>query len=102
MFYTAKQEDAADTTFTEQEFPPQFLTDTQVSLAVTESQVIAQHDPEEETKLEVSEEPQVVMISENLQESFAITQESPEELDASKATAPPAAPQPFPSLIEED
>ena len=61
-----------------------------------------QHDPEEETKLEVSEEPQVVMISEILQESLTITQESPEEVEPSKATAPPAAPQPFPSLIEEE
>ena len=72
---------------------------------MTESQVITQQlddHPEEETKLEVSEEPPVVMISEILQESLTITQESPEEVEPSKATAPPAAPQPFPSLIEEE
>jgi hypothetical protein len=41
------------------------------------------------------------MMSEILEESLTITHESPEEVEPSKETAPPAAPQPFSSLIEE-
>ena len=69
MFFTANHEDSA--TYTEQELPPQFLTDTQVSIPVTESQVNTQQENEEEIKIEASEP--VVMMSENLQESLTIT-----------------------------